>query len=414
MRKDILKKYFLGSGVDVSRIHYLKEALHQYAEPNNLYLLKNIIGVESQDYLFASDIINKTKYFKILLYEWFVVIKIGGYLIIELKDNGILDYLGLKRIINSLKLYQDKYSVIEEYEKEGRKGIVIQKKKSIIKLGDSIDKWTFGIVTNGKRQEFIEKSIESIRALHIPYYEIIICGTYFGKKAKDIKYIHFNEKDDKGWITKKKNFICENAQYENITVIHDRIYFDKNWFQGMKRWGNYFDVLSCPIVLPTKEHNFTNWETVGPGWKKEDDQKMFHSNAKLDPVDWDENVYVGGAFITLKKSTWKTEKWNEDLFWGDAEDIEYSLRQHRNGIIIRFNPYAKVKSFTVSGVSLKGAIHYQKNSQKLGKYHAPFFLTYLLKFLDFLGFRRNQKVVNYIIKFLKQKTGATDWRMKKS
>lgn len=406
------EKYLLGQGVDTSKAHYIKKAIHKYIEPNNLYLLRNQIGIETKDYLFASEIINETKYFRILLYEWFLIVKKGGYLIIELKENEILNYTRLKEEIAALQLYKDKYKIIKEYHHNNKKSIILQKSKSIKIPDHLINHWTFGLVTNGKRKELITKALSSIRKLNIPHYEIIICGTYYGKTAPDINYIPFTKYDERGWITQKKNIICENARYENIVVIHDRIYFDQDWFEGMKRWGNYFDVLSCPIFLPSKKKIFINWETVGPDWKKDDDSKLFHSNAHLDPSDWDPHVYVGGAIIILKKSIWKLEKWNKNLFWGDAEDIEYSLRQHERGIMIRLNPYAKVFSSTFSGISFVKSFR-EKDSRKLGKHYGNFLIDPLLKTLDLLGFRRNQKAVVSTIKLLKKMNGATDWRMRR-
>ena len=53
--------------------------------------------------------------------------------------------------------------------------------------GDSIDKWTFGIVSNGERRDWVDSCIESIRKQHIPECEIIICGTYFGDECDDLR-----------------------------------------------------------------------------------------------------------------------------------------------------------------------------------------------------------------------------------
>ena len=82
--------------------------------------------------------------------------------------------------------------------------IICKKIESTKINGDSINKWTFGIVSNGLRKDWINLTIQSIRNQKIPQYEIIICGNYTGKKETDIKYIPFKERDDKGWITKKK------------------------------------------------------------------------------------------------------------------------------------------------------------------------------------------------------------------
>ena len=406
-------EYLEGKGIDVSKKHYMAKTKHHYIEPDNLYLIRNKFGIENYDYLYSRNLINETKYYRILLYEWFLIIRKGGYIIMEFANNDILDYEGLKNEISALDLYKGRYRIFEEIREGRSKRIIIKKTESIKKSENEINQWTFGIVTNGKRRDFIKKAIYSIRRLNIPEYEIILCGTYYGETNPDIKYIRFTEKDVRGWITKKKNLICENAKYENVAVIHDRIYFDKGWFQGIKEWGNCFDVLSCPVILPEGSAvKYTNWKTVGPCWRREDDYKLSHSNGRLDYSDWDFNVYVGEPIVVLKKSIWEKVRWDEELFWGDAEDIEYSLRQHKSGIMIRLNPYSKMHSSTVSGLMWGGC--HEKNSKKLGRYKSDLNPVFVLglKFLDLLGCRRNQQFTNSIIKILKKNNKATDWRMK--
>lgn len=402
----------MGKGIDLSRSHCLPKADHHYVEPGNLYLLRDNVGIETYDYLYSYNFINETKYFRILLYEWFLVVKEGGYIIIEFEDNEIMDYSRLKSEITTLVLYKDKYKIVEECSEGNRKKIILQKTASIKRPDNEINQWTFGMVTNGKRKDFIEKAIKSIRGLNVPQYEIILCGTYYGEIKNDINYIHFTEHDDKGWITKKKNLICENASYENIVVIHDRIYFDREWFIGMKNYENYFDVLSCPVILFLKNGKTitSNWETLKEGFKLEDDKKLFHTNGALDFSDWDKNAIIPGPLIILKKHIWSLEKWNENLFWGEAEDIEYSHRQHRSGIMIRLNSYSKVYASSISGIAYKA--YYEKNTKKLGKFHCelPALVIFILKMLDLLGPRRNQRIVQYFIRQVKKLYNASSWK----
>lgn len=404
-----------GKIIDVSRAKHIDEAEHHFREPGNHYRLASELGVETYDCLYSQDYINETKYYRILLYEWFLLVKPGGKIIIDFNDNEILDLAGLKREIGELALYKGKHKC-EDSGTDSHLRLTIEKTGSAKRVNADIYKWTFGIVTNGKRLDFIRKSIESIRALKIPEYEIIICGTYSGAIDYDMRYIPFSQLDDKGWITRKKNLICAEAKYANIVVIHDRIYFDTNWHQGMKRWGNQFDVISCPVILTLKngETSFSNWETMSPGFKLEDDRKLFHTNGKLDTDDWDKNVIIPGPLIIIKKDIWELEPWNESLFWGDAEDIELSHRQHRSGIMIRLNPYSIARAASVSGVTYWA--YYEKDPKKLGRFipGLPYPLLAALRILDMLGFRRDQKLVQYGIRKAKRYFSASSWKEEKS
>ena len=406
-----IRFYMKGVGIDVSRDSVLPCAKHYFNELDNLYMPRQAVGVESYDYLYACDIVNGTKYWKIALYEWFHLVKPNGFIIIEFEDNDILDAITLRHAINTLSIYKGRFNFIKDVLDGKRHIFVLEKTETVILPPDEMDKWSFGIVTNGKRIDFINKSIESIRSLNIPKYQIIICGFYPGPLLADMKYLPFSDKDDKGWITKKKNMVCEAARYENIVVIHDRVMFEKNFYSGMKKYGPYFDVLSCPVLVDYKGRTIiTNWETLAPGFKLEDDNKLFHTNGKLDVSDWDDNVIVPGPLIILKKSAWEREKWDEGLFWGDAEDIELSHRQHKAGLLIRCNSFANTRALSFSGVVLMS--YYEKDTRKLGRFHAGLnpALILALKSLDAFGLNRKKQWSQSLIRYMKKRQGASSWK----
>lgn len=401
-------KHFQGLVMDVSPEHTLREAVHRYIEPDNTYLLRNEAGVEAYDYLYSSGLINRTKYFRILLYEWFIVVKDGGRIIIDFEDNRILDSSGLMEEIGSLNLLKGRHMVEEQELPGGRKRVVIRKIASVKKPIGEIERWTFGVVTNGKRKEFIEKTIKSVRDLRIPYYEIILCGKYYGGLENDLRYIEFTDNDDKGWITKKKNLICENASYENIVIVHDRINFDINWFDGMKKWGPYYDVLSCFIYYPSVDAMRVNWDTMGYFSTPEVLNRISAISGSLEPTDWDRHVFIGGPIIILKKSVWRLEKWNECLFWGESEDMELSHRQTKNGILLRFNPFIKVYSEIVT-VALF-SFRFEKKPQGLGRFSInPVFMAGM-KILDAVGLRRNSRPVKWAAGMINRMQKTRNWK----
>ena len=207
---------------------------------NNLYHPTANFSLESFDRIELQNCItvNNSKFLPILLKETFAL----------LKKNGELSIIGLNADIleqNLWWLFKRQYEIVSSNFKKSRNKLVIKKIASSLKREEGIDYWTFGMITNGLRADFIKKSIQSIRDLKIPRYEILICGFYGGEKARDIRYVRFTQRDDRGWITKKKNIVAENAKYTNLCIFHDRIIFNKDWYKGMKRYGNNFEVLTC-------------------------------------------------------------------------------------------------------------------------------------------------------------------------
>ena len=105
--------------------------------------------------------------------------------------------------------------------------------------------WSFGIITNNLiiknkaiafENEQVISILNSISSLNIPKekFEIIIVGgNNVGNLVLDnIKIIDFDESIKKAWITKKKNIIIDESKFENIAIVHDYVFFDKNWYEG--------------------------------------------------------------------------------------------------------------------------------------------------------------------------------------
>lgn len=195
------------------------------------------------------------------------------------------------------------------------------------------NQWSFVIITRGGRDAILKQSVDAINLQNIPSYEIIVVGATEDKPYKDwmkVTHIPFTERDDKGWITRKKNIGCERARYENILVLHDDVVIDENWFKTMKEWGNNWEFCNMDIVSnPT-----LSWFSEVQG-----------RNVVLEKGDWNENYYVGGHVIGIKKFVWRLCKWNENLYYGGREDVVMTWDLMKVGFLPRVAP---------GGVWLKG------------------------------------------------------------
>lgn len=305
---------------------------------NNLYHPTGKFNPESFDRIEIQNCLTKanSKFTPIVFKEFFPLLKKGGLLdIVYGSSSSGLDTQNLEEML--WWLYARKYTIVHHKKKNKIYSFLIRKTESTVHKEEGIDFWTFGMVTNGQRKDFISQSIRSIRALKILHYEIIICGHYEGKMGEDLKYMPFEERDDRGWITRKKNTIAENAKYTNLCIFHDRIVFDKGWFLGMKKYGNAFEVLTCPQFL-LKKDRAGDWLTAGKHFSNPGHR---YTIEQLDFKDWDKYVYIGGQLMIMKKYVWREVFWNENLYWGEGEDVEYSHRLTERGFIPRLNTYAK-------------------------------------------------------------------------
>ena len=353
--------------LDLSSKPRVNGAKHWYEEINQLYHPTGIYEQDSQNIVYSYGNLNSTKFVPILLKEWFYLVQKDGYLVIDYHPNKTCDFQKLEK--NMWWLWLGKYDItyhgpisdirnltsqklldfaknppsqpVMPKEKEGLFRFVCKKTVSTKIPGDSINKWTFGMITKGERNDWIEEIIQAIHNQKIPNYEIIVCGTYIDRREKNFTYIPFKERDDRGWITKKKNLIVQKAKYENLCIVHDRIVLGNNWFSGVKKYGNCFELMCVKQTLHGSPNLRTgDWLTYG-----EKTLDVPFGISKLEYTDWDEYVYVGGMLTTLKKHIALVAPWNETRYWGE-EDVELTFRQRDLGYIARYNPYSSVEALT--------------------------------------------------------------------
>ena len=179
---------------------------------------------------------------------------------------------------------------------------------------------TFAITTDYSNMEQLYEVFASIRDLNVPNYEILVIGGKHFYDDPDIRYIHFDESEKNGWVTRKKNILCQEAKYENIVLMHDYYVFDKDWYKAYLEFGDDWDVCSNAQLLQNGKRHFTDWVT----W----DCPLYPRYAALPYDEWSltHYMYQSGGYMLVKKQVMLDNPFNEELTWGQADDVEWSLR----------------------------------------------------------------------------------------
>ena len=189
----------------------------------------------------------------------------------------------------------------------------------------------------------------------------------------NIKYLQFDESIKKGWITKKKNLITENSIYENIVYLHDYIILGDSWYEGFKKNGNEFKVIVNKI-LNIDNQRFRDW-LLWPLNNNKFDQYLNRTRRCLLPYDVDnlsKYMYISGAYWVAKKSFMSKYPLNEELTWGEGEDVEWSKRIRRK-TKFKFNEYSYVQFLkekedvysNIDGLTLEMLISYAHSPFKI-------------------------------------------------
>lgn len=198
-------------------------------------------------------------------------------------------------------------------------------------FGDIV-KFTFGIVSSfdTDAQYRLSEVFSSICALNIPEYEILTVGPALVTEVPNLRSILFDESVKPNWITRKKNLLVENASYENVVILHDYFVFDKNWYNNFLIFDNDWEICSNSQYLINGKRHFTDWVT----W----DDPMYPRWSALPYDEWSRTQYqyVSGGYYIIKRHVGLEEPLNENMTWGSAEDVEWSLRV-RNKYLMKCN-----------------------------------------------------------------------------
>ena len=200
---------------------------------------------------------------------------------------------------------------------------------------------SFCITTSGTNDLGVQQTIDSILALNIPTYEIIIVGgeSTAIKLNEKIKHIPFDENAKAyitiyghpgRWTTRKKNLAVENSQYEVCVIMHDYIAFHSNWYEEFEKYGTHWDVCvhQCLSYIGARADGWRLHYYPGFPW------------ACMVPYDIHELVpfmAIQGNYAVVKREHFLKYPFDENRLWGQEEEMEWSRRLVPNSYI-RCNP----------------------------------------------------------------------------
>lgn len=248
-------------------------------------------------------------------------------------------------LFNSLK---DKVELMT-LENENGKLEVLKKSPEKNNIGIS-----FCIVFSGNEQEIplLKQSIQSIIDMDIncSNYEIIISG------PSDFKFdIHFNaypqtlplryleydfEQTTRLLITKKKNYMLDNAKYNIVSINHTRIVYSKDFYK--KLIDRNFDLITTKIVgnVKGKNYSFLDFGLISDYdmAKLSKVQTFVGKFINKDYMYFLHNrvPFIDGGLTIFNKENMSTVRYNENIAWGEAEDVELCATAYHNGLLIDY------------------------------------------------------------------------------
>lgn len=306
-------------------------------------------------------IADRHKLIRYVIKELDILLMVGGKFVINSTYTQVH-----ANFIRSLSQIKYEYSVStngryilqsEKVSKYKSSLIYIKQRNTLVKE-DSIDRWSFGIITNGKKNEQVENLIDSIISQNIPYYEIIICGNFKYENVDKFPIVAIDDvkikEEIRAPITIKKNKIVKAANYQNMMILHDRYLLPSDWFEKMKNYGNYFDLLTMANIGP-KGGRVIDWLE----FRGKPSELLNRINYNLDYKKWSDNWYSQGGLLIIKKHLYEQNKLDERLFWGELEDLQFSQIGNLKGWFYYFDINNKIFTFSDRLSEMRPRLHFK-------------------------------------------------------
>jgi hypothetical protein len=252
-------------------------------------------------------------------------------------DSGGFPLRPYNFMMNELSIcFGERYKVYKKHFDGTVDYFWLKKIESTLPNNDTISRWSFGIVSNGSKNNRVLSIINQIISFQIPEFEILICGPKPSENLPELVKIIIDSElyfDARIPISKKKNKIIDSASFNNLVIMHDRISFNDDWYQKIYKYGNHFDQLCMPILDEvTRSLRINDWIAIDHDLTEYAKTKSFILNYK----DWSPFIYVDGGFMLVKKHIISQTKLKPFLNWGEMEDVNLSQRLYLDGNSITF------------------------------------------------------------------------------
>ena len=161
-------------------------------------------------------------------------------------------------------------------------------------------------------------------------------------------------------------------------IMHDRYLLPEDWFIKMKKYGNYFDLMTMPNIGSNKGR-VNDW-----GQYRGKPSSIFNKiNYLLKYSEWSNDWFSQGGLLIIKKSLYLDNMLDERLHWDEMEDIAWSQIGHLKGWFYYLDSNNKI--FTFSDRLNESSLKHKKlmTLRKINGYvktHIPYILKYMMLF----------------------------------
>ena len=251
------------------------------------------------------------------------------------------------------KYFKDSFELIST---DGISRVYKKTRPLLVEESKGLDDWSFCIPTGPGDATLLNNLVRQILEYELPYKEILLCGKP-GENFQywdDVRIVGEDIPAPPVHITKKKNVLAQEAKYQNLCILHDRVLLPNNFVEAIHKMEDLYPLTAfqsiCMVdrlgLLPMRYSDFNCLiGQVKKGWVNQFNKKEFDASINMvnfayyTPNTFPLNSYATGSLYIVKKKLWSEVPQEETLFWADFEDVEYGIRLAEYGIPTIANPY---------------------------------------------------------------------------
>ncbi|WP_152226256.1 hypothetical protein [Pseudomonas sp. SCB32] len=268
---------------------------------------------------------------------------------------------------------------------------------------DDLDSWTFGLPVGPEDATVLNAVVQRILELDIPNKEILLCGTP-GKNFRYFDQVRIVGEDITAppvQICKKKNRLAQEARYNNLVILHDRVFLPSHFGEMVRRFGPRYPLMTLQslffdnrVCLYPRRYSDLGMSvnemgggirglhrtsqtavTVAPSTFTELERSGF---CFANPIRYNNDIsYPTGSLYICRKEVWALCPLDESLLWVEYEDIEHGIRSSKLGVPTRVNPHGITQ--TVTSRAVLGSSAFIETANGAIKSASPNYLSLLPK-----------------------------------
>lgn len=256
--------------------------------------------------------------------------------------------------------------------------------------------WSFCIPVGPEDATLLNVVVRRILELNVPEKEILLCGRpganflYLDK----VRIVGEDITAPPVQICAKKNRLAQEARYENVCILHDRVFLPRSFDKAIAAFGECFPLTTFQSLyfddrynlVPRRYSDFGTAPRIAAmatlGVMRNNDVKapspyspsvlaltdkvgFFSGNA----LRYSPSNYPTGSLYLVKRSVWLTCPQDENLMWTEFEDLEQAGRAEKMGIPSRINPHAVTQSLIARPLlTTHGAVFFESRNGSLDQY----------------------------------------------